>query len=93
MKTAAANPEWQVARLAMTLALNTTMRGCELKGLCWRDVEFMERTLTVYYSKTQAGERVIPLNADATAAILELWDRTKGWPITVTFALRLSRKS
>jgi hypothetical protein len=26
-------PEWENARLAMTLALNTTMRACEVKGL------------------------------------------------------------
>ena len=74
---AGGKPEWQVARLAMTLALNTTMRGCELKGLRWRDVDFMERTLTVRRSKTAAGERVIPLNTDAMAAILELWERAK----------------
>src|SRR5262249_20628508 len=30
-KTAGIKPAWQIARLAMTLALNTTMRGCELK--------------------------------------------------------------
>ena len=77
LKTAASKPEWQIARLAMTLALNTTMRGCELKGLRWRDVDFIERTLTIRLSKTEAGERVIPLNADAWGAILELWERSK----------------
>ena len=77
VKAAASRPEWDVARLAMMLALNTTMRGCELKGLLWRDVDFIERTLTVRHSKTAAGERVIPLNADAMAAVWELWERAK----------------
>ena len=30
-------------------------------------------------TKTDAGERVIPLNADAWTAILELWQRAKGF--------------
>src|SRR5450631_3153005 len=60
-----------------TLALNTTMRSCEIKGLLWRDVDFLERTLTIRHSKTAAGERVLPLNAEAMAAILELRERAK----------------
>ena len=70
-------PEWQVVRLAMTLALNTTMRACEIRGLRWQDINFLDRTLTVRRSKTDAGQRVIPLNADAMTAILELRDRAK----------------
>ena len=77
LKLAEAKPEWQVARLALTLALNTTMRGCELKGLCWRDVDLIDRTLTVRRAatKTDAGERVIPLNPNAMSAVLELYRR------------------
>ena len=77
LKVAASRPEWQIARLAATLALNTTMRACEIRGLQWHDLDFMERTLTVRRSKTEAGERVIPLNADAWATILELRERAK----------------
>ena len=33
VKVAESRPEWIIARLAMALALNTTMRGCEIKGL------------------------------------------------------------
>ena len=73
----AAKPEWETARLAAILALNTTMRGCELKGLRWRDIDFIENTLTIQRSKTAAGERVIPLNADARSAILVLRNRAK----------------
>ena len=37
------------------------MRGCEIKELRWRDVDMIGRSLTVRKSKTEAGERVIPL--------------------------------
>ena len=79
LRLAAGNPDWQTARLAMTLALNTTMRGCELKSLRWRDVDLMGKLLTIHKSKTDAGERVIPLNWTAFAAILELRERAKGF--------------
>jgi integrase len=77
LRLAATRPEWQVARCAAILALNTTMRDCELKGLRWRDVNLLDRMLTVQRSKTEAGERVIPLNRDAMAAILELYKRAQ----------------
>jgi integrase len=78
-RLAGSRPDWQIARLAMILAFNTTMRGCEIRGLCWRDVDFIERTLTIRRSKTEAGQRVIPLNADAWAAVLELRERALTW--------------
>jgi integrase len=74
-KTAAMRPEWQNARLAMVLALNTTMRGCEIKALRWYDVDFLASTATIRKSKTQAGLRVIPLNEDALSAMRELYSR------------------
>lgn len=48
-----------------------------VKGLRWRDVNLIDRTLTVQRSKTTAGERVIPLNADAIAVVLWLRERAK----------------
>jgi integrase len=77
LKCAASRPEWQLARLAATIALNTTMRAGEIRGLQWRDIDFIGRTLTVRRSKTEAGERVLPLNRNAWVAILELRDRAK----------------
>ena len=77
LKLAASRPEWQTAYLAAVLALNTTMRSCEIRGLRWRDVDLMELTITVHRSKTEAGERVIPLNDAAKAAVLTLRDRAK----------------
>jgi integrase len=70
-------PEWDNARLAMALALHTTMRSCEIRSLRWRDVDLMDQELTVCRSKTEAGRRTIPLNRDALAAILELRERAK----------------
>jgi integrase len=72
-RMAAERPEWANACLAMTLALNTTMRGCE------RDVDLIERVLTVRRrtTETDAGTRKIPINADAWAAVQELWQRAK----------------
>lgn len=77
LKRAAARPEWQTVTWAARLALNTTMRGCEIKGLRWRDVDMIGRALTVKRSKTEAGERVIPLNADAWEVILALYRRSQ----------------
>jgi integrase len=77
IKVAKSKADWDTARLAMTLALNTTMRGCEIRGLRWQDVNLIDQTLTVCHSKTEAGERVITLNADAMSAILELRERAK----------------
>ena len=34
LKLAASKPEWLNARLAAVLALNTTMRAGEIRGLC-----------------------------------------------------------
>jgi integrase len=77
LKRAAARPEWKTAAWAARLALNTTMRGCEIKGLRWRDVDMIGRALTVKRSKTEAGERVIPLNTDAWDVILSLYRRSQ----------------
>jgi integrase len=56
---------------AVVMALNTTMRKDELCKLQWLQVDWMNRTLIVGESKTEAGEgRVIPLNPDAFKALL-----------------------
>ena len=72
LKTASSKPEWQIAYLATTIALNTTMRVCEIRGLKWRDIDFIDSVIEVRKSKTQAGARLIPLNNDALGAILSL---------------------
>lgn len=77
LEVAASRPEWQVARCAAVLALNTTMRGCELKALRWKDVDLFQQTLTVGRSKTEAGHRRLPLNRDAITALAEMRERSE----------------
>src|SRR5262245_45750869 len=50
------NGRWCFARWIsqMALALNTTMLSCELKGLRWRDVEFLGWTITEYSASAAA---------------------------------------
>ncbi|HKF06122.1 MAG TPA: tyrosine-type recombinase/integrase [Candidatus Sulfotelmatobacter sp.] len=79
LKTAVMRPEWETAYLAAVLCLNTTARGCELKGLQWSDVDLFARTLTIRKSKTAAGERVVPLTDVAASAIARLRRRAEGF--------------
>jgi integrase len=76
---AASRPDWMIAKCAAILALNTTMRACELKGLRRKDVDLFEKTLTIRRdsTKTDAGARVIPLNRDAVLALSELLRRAE----------------
>jgi integrase len=77
LRLANSKPEWETAYLASVLALNTTMRGCEIKQLRWRDIDLMDRSLVIRRSKTLAGERVIPLNTHAYNAIMRLRERSQ----------------
>ena len=77
LKIAQSKPEWETAYLASVLALNTTMRGCEVKQLRWRDIDLMDHSLVIRRSKTLAGERVIPLNVNAYAAVMRLRERSQ----------------
>jgi integrase len=77
LKKASEKPEWQTAYWAALIALNTTMRGCELEWLTWADVNLIDRTLMVRKSKTVAGERVIPLNPEAFDTLLKFRKRAE----------------
>jgi integrase len=79
LKTAVMRPEWETAYLAAILCLNTTARGCELKGLQWCDVDLFNRTLTIRKSKTAAGERMVPLTDVALSALARLRRRAEGF--------------
>jgi integrase len=65
MEVAASNSNWQNAYSASVLTMNTTMRGMEVKGLRWRDIDFKDESLKIRKSKTHAGVRVIPMNSRA----------------------------
>ena len=79
LKTAVMRPEWETAYLAAILCLNTTARGCELKGLQWCDVDLFGRTLTIRKSKTAAGERAVPLTDVSLSALGRLRQRAEGF--------------
>ena len=79
LKTAVMRPEWETAYLAAILCLNTTARGCELKGLQWSDVDLFSRTLTIRKSKTAAGERTVPLTDVAASALARLRTRAESF--------------
>lgn len=79
LKTAVMRPEWETAFLAAILCLNTTARGCELKGLQWSDVDLFTKTLTIRKSKTEAGVRVVPLTDVAVSALGKLRRRAEGF--------------
>lgn len=74
-RVAAGRPAWMVAYCAAVLAVSTTCRGVELKHLRWQDVDLLDRCLIVRRSKTAAGQRTIPLNADAVGALTRLRSR------------------
>lgn len=76
-ETAASKDEWLTVYCAAVLAVNTTCRGIELKHLRWRDVDLFGRAMAIRRSKTEAGHRVIPLNADAMAALARLRQRAE----------------
>jgi integrase len=79
LKTAVMRPEWETAYLAAILCLNTTARGCELKGLQWSDVDLFDRTVTVRKSKTDAGVRAIPLTDVACSVLARLRARAESF--------------
>jgi integrase len=77
LEIASQKPEWETVYCAAILALNTTMRGCEIKGLLWADVDFFNRTATVRKSKTVAGERIIPMTAETFDVLTRLHRRAE----------------
>jgi integrase len=75
LEVASSNARWESAYCAAMLALNTTMRACEIRHLKWSDVDLLERKVTVHRSKTTAGHRPIPLNSTAMFTIQKLRER------------------
>jgi integrase len=77
LEAAALKPEWETAFYAAQIALNTTMRGCEIKGLRWADVDLLAGTLSIRKGKTLAASRVIPLTPDAFEVFVQLRKRAE----------------
>lgn len=75
-EVARANPDWDVAFLAALVASNTTMRGCELKGLRLENVNLLAPEVSVQRSKgNTSGIRRIPLHPTAVWAFVRLLER------------------
>jgi integrase len=77
LEVARSRPEWETAYFAAVLTLHSTMRGCELRSLRWMDVDLFERILIIEKSKTDAGERVIPLTDEAYEVLTQLRQRAE----------------
>ena len=69
---AAERPAWQAAYNAMLLAVNSGMRGADIKALRWCDVDFRAGVLFVPKSKTTAGERAIPMTDEVVQTLLKM---------------------
>jgi len=74
---ASQRPEWETACWAATVAVSTTARGCELRALQWRNVDFINRTMEIPKSKTDAGVRLVPLTPEAYEALMKLRRRAE----------------
>jgi hypothetical protein len=83
--TACSKPGWDAAFFAAIVAANSTMRGCEIKGLRLQDLNLPNlrvedlnlphREVTIRNSKTGAGIRDVPLNPGALWGIARLLER------------------
>jgi integrase len=77
--TACSCPLWSAAYLAAMVAANTTMRGCELKGLKLGAVDLEKGCVYIRRAatKTDSGARPIPLNPTAAWAFARLIERAQ----------------
>jgi integrase len=76
LDTARSRPEWDAAFLAAMASTNTTMRGCELKGLRLQNVDLLKQEISIQKSKgKKAGIRNIPMNGTAVWAFARLLER------------------
>ncbi|HUZ47874.1 MAG TPA: site-specific integrase [Terriglobia bacterium] len=74
---AASKDAWTVAHLAFLLAVNSGMRGAEIKRLQLRHVDFNNKRLSVEDSKTAKSNRMVELNSTALSAVAKLWMRAQ----------------
>lgn len=66
----------RLLRPLVVLALNTGMRRGELLGLEWSRVDLDQRTIRILNAKSDAGRRVIPMNATVHSLLSDLAKRT-----------------
>jgi integrase len=61
----------------MELAASTGLRRGELFALRWQQIDFAERRIHVVESKTDAGERIVPMFGSARQVLLEQRARSR----------------
>ena len=76
-RTASSKPSWLVADCAAVIAVSRTCRKVALLNLQWTHVDLFARVIHIRRSKTAAGHRSIPLNADAMAGFSLLRQRAE----------------
>jgi integrase len=69
--------DWQYAHAAAVLAAYCGLRACEIKGLQWKDVDFVASLLDIRRSKTPGGWRTPTLNTVCTEALAGLRETAK----------------
>lgn len=78
-QTAASRPEWDVAYCAAVIAANTTCRKVEVLNLKWESVDLFASLLSIRRSKTEAGNRTIPLTDEALLSFARLRRRAEAF--------------
>ena len=76
-RTAANRESWLRAFCAAVISVSTTCRKVEILNLRWSNVDLFARVVQIGRSKTAAGHRTIPLNADALNAFARLRQRAE----------------
>jgi integrase len=77
ISVASSKSSWMVAYCAAVIAVSSTCRKVELMNLQWLDVDLFARTFQIRRSKTAAGHRLIPMNADSLEAFVRLRQRAE----------------
>jgi integrase len=71
-EVAQSRTDWLYAFTAAVLGAYCGMRGCEIKRLQWKDIDFAAGVLDIKYSKTPAGWRKPTLNTVCKEALAAL---------------------
>jgi len=74
-EVAQSRSDWLYAYTASVLGAFCGMGSCEIKGLKWKDIDFVSGVVEIRRSKTPAGWRSPTLNAICRETLLQLRDK------------------